>query len=109
MEITDLAGLIATILFASSNLPTLRKAVRSRDLHSYSLGGLLLVNAGNLIYTLYVLTLPRGPVWALHAFYLIASVTMLALYLRTGTVNRSVGDAGHGSTVLAGHRSNGGS
>lgn len=100
MEHTDLAGLMATILFAASHLPMLAKAIRTRDVRSYSLGNLVLVNVGNALYTLYVLTLPVGPVWVLHSFYLVTSAIMLTLYLRGGALR---GDADAGGS--AGERS----
>ena len=42
------------------------KAQRTKDVRSYSLGNVALGNAGNLFYTVYVLHLPVGPIWALH-------------------------------------------
>lgn len=77
-----LAGTISTLVFAGSVLPMLVKAVRTRDLSSYSLGNLMLGNIGNLVHTVYVLSLPVGPIWALHGFYLFTTGAMLVLYLR---------------------------
>ncbi len=82
MDMAVLAGTVSAVLFATANLPMVVKAARTRDLASYSLGNLLLVNAGNVLYTLYVVTLPVGPIWALHAFYLVTMAVMLALFLR---------------------------
>jgi hypothetical protein len=42
------AGSLSTVIFAASTLPMLAKAVRTKDLGSYSLGNLLLANLGNL-------------------------------------------------------------
>jgi hypothetical protein len=72
-----LAGTVATMVFALSTLPMLGKAVRSRDLTSYSTGNLVLANVGNAIYSVYVFQLPLGPIWFLHAFYLLTSGLML--------------------------------
>ena len=58
------------------------KAVRTRDLASYSLGNLFLANLGNVVHSVYVFSLPTGPIWALHGFYLLTSAFMLAMYLR---------------------------
>jgi len=60
----------------------LLKAVRTRDLKSYSLGNILLANVGNVFHSIYVFNLPPGPIWLLHAFYLITTGLMLVWYLR---------------------------
>jgi len=79
-----LAGVTATVIFAASTLPMLVKARRTRDLSSYSLGNIGLANVGNLVHSVYVLSLPPGPIWALHGFYLCSTGLMLAWYLRYG-------------------------
>lgn len=66
-QIAVTAGAVATALFVLSTLPMLTKAARTKDLSSYSGGNLIIANAGNAFQVLYVLTLPPGPVWALHA------------------------------------------
>lgn len=76
-----IAGTIATFLFATSTLPMVVKAYRTKDLKSYSLGYLLLGNAGNIFYSIYVYNLPPGPIWMLHTFYLIVTGLMLFWYL----------------------------
>ena len=60
----------------------LLKAYRTKDLRSYSLGNIALVNAGNLLYWLYVGGLPFGPVWLLHSFYTLTMILLLLWYLR---------------------------
>ena len=60
------------------------KAYRSRDLSSYSLGNIGLANLGNAVHSVYVFSLPPGPIWALHSFYLVSSGLMLGWYLRYG-------------------------
>jgi uncharacterized protein with PQ loop repeat len=87
-----LAGLVATLVFAISTLPMLSKAVRSRDLTSYSTGNLVLANVGNAIYSFYVFQLPPGPVWFLHGYYLLSSGLMLFWSRRFGRA------PGHAST-----------
>ena len=77
-----IAGAVSTMVFATSMLPMLLKAVRTRDLRSYSPAMLLLTNAGNAIHSLYVFSLPVGPIWALHAFHMISTALMLVWYLR---------------------------
>jgi len=76
-SIPTLAGSLATLVFALAALPMLGKAVRSRDLTSYSRGNLVLANVGNAIYSVYVFQLPLGPIWFLHGFYLLSSGLML--------------------------------
>ena len=73
---------ISTLLFVFSALPMLTKAFRTRDLHSYSLGNIAVTNGGNIIHSLYVFSLPAGPIWILHSFYLVTYSLMLAWYLR---------------------------
>ena len=81
-----LAGVASTALFMTSTLPMLAKAWRTRDLSSYSLGQLLLSNLGNAVYSVYVFSLPPGPIWALHCFYVATTATMLLWFLRYGWV-----------------------
>ena len=82
MDTPLIAGTISTIIFATSLLPMLIKARRTRDLASYSLGNILLSNLGNLVHSVYVLSLPAGPIWALHGFYLVSMGLLLLWYLR---------------------------
>jgi len=77
-----LAGIASTVIFAGSTLPMLGKALRTRDLGSYSLGNLLLANTGNAVHSIYVFSLPPGPLWILHSFYLVSTGLMLAWFLR---------------------------
>lgn len=77
-----IAGTISTLIFVGSYLPMLIKAGTTKDLHSYSLGQILLANVGNLIHTVYILHLPPGPVWMLHGFYLVTTALMLFWYVR---------------------------
>jgi hypothetical protein len=79
-----LAGTVSTVVFAFSALPMLRKAAVTKDLASYSLGNILLANVGNVVHSLYVFHLPFGPIWVLHAFYLVSSALMLFWYVRFG-------------------------
>jgi uncharacterized protein with PQ loop repeat len=82
IDLPVIAGTISTTIFALSTLPMLLKAFKTRDLRSYSLGNILLANAGNLIHSVYVFHLPAGPIWALHSFYLLSTALMLIWYLR---------------------------
>jgi len=77
-----LAGTASTALFIASALPMLAKAVRTKDLASYSAGNIVLANLGNLLYAIYVFSLPLGPIWALHSFTMVSNVLMLIWYVR---------------------------
>ncbi|MFF2273637.1 hypothetical protein ACFVTX_15275 [Agromyces sp. NPDC058136] len=82
MNVAVVAGAISTGLFAMSYLPMLVKAARSKDLSSYSVGNLVITNLANGLYTVYVLSMPFGPIWFLHTFYLLASALMLVWFVR---------------------------
>jgi hypothetical protein len=84
LDVPTLAGLTSTLIFAVSTLPMLTKAYRSRDLASYSLGNIVLANVGNGVHSVYVFSLPPGPIWALHSFYVVSTGLMLGWYLRYG-------------------------
>jgi len=80
-SLSMLAGFASSTIFISSNLPMLLKAFKTKNLSSYSLGHLTLGTLGNMIYWLYVISLPFGPVWFLQAFFTMASTSMLLCYL----------------------------
>jgi hypothetical protein len=61
MELPHIAGAVSTVLFASSMIPMLAKAARTKDLASYSLSYIALSNLANAIPTVYILSLPAGP------------------------------------------------
>jgi len=88
-QVPVLAGTLATLIFASSTVPMLVKARRTRDMASYSPGNIALANLGNLLYTVYVVSLPPGPVWGLHAFHTISTALMMFWYLRYVVFRRS--------------------
>ena len=77
--------MVSTVIFAVGTLPMLVKAARTKDLASYSLGQILLNNVGNAVHTVYVLHLPVGPIWWLHAFYLVSTALMLVWYVQYGS------------------------
>jgi len=81
MDIPLIAGTASTVVFAVSNLPMLRKALRTRDVSSYSLPSMAMINVANAAYSLYVFSLPVGPIWALHTFYVVSCAIMLVLCL----------------------------
>jgi uncharacterized protein with PQ loop repeat len=76
------AGSAAAAIFMLSQLPMLIKAGRTKNLGSYSFSNIALANLGNVLYAIYVFSLPMGPIWAMHTFYLIATGLMLFWYLR---------------------------
>ena len=81
MELALVAGAVSTTLFAGAHLPMLAKALHTRDVSSYSLPNLLIANVGNLVHTVYVVSLPIGPIWILHGCYLVSMAIMLGLCL----------------------------
>ncbi|WP_211255953.1 hypothetical protein [Microbacterium trichothecenolyticum] len=110
MDAATLAGTVSTVLFAAANLPMVVKAVRSGDLRSYSLSALVMGNVGNAVYTVYVLSLPFGPIWILHGFYLTTMAIMLALYAVSAHAHRGRrATTGHGAmtAVAFGHGGHG--
>ena len=93
MDIPLVAGTVSTVAFAVSNLPMLRKALRTRDVSSYSLSSMAMINAANAVYSLYVFSLPLGPIWALHTFYVVSCAIMLVLCLRDRLLRERLGAA----------------
>jgi uncharacterized protein with PQ loop repeat len=82
LQIPELAGVIATVIFAVGTLPMVVKAARTKDLRSYSRSNIMLSNMGNVIQSIYVFSLPAGPIWALHSFYLVTTALMLLWCVR---------------------------
>lgn len=76
------AGTVSTMIFVASYLPMLVKAARTHDLNSYSVANLVVANVGNVVHTIYVASLPVGPIWVLHGFYLGSTALMLCWWLR---------------------------
>ncbi|MCH5642611.1 MULTISPECIES: hypothetical protein [unclassified Gordonia (in: high G+C Gram-positive bacteria)] len=89
-DIATVAGSLSTAVFVLSTLPMLRKAATTRDLSSYSIGNIVLANLGNLLYAIYVVSLPLGPIWVLHAFHGTSTGFMLFWYLRHRDGERGV-------------------
>jgi uncharacterized protein with PQ loop repeat len=82
IDLPVIAGTLSTIIFFIGTFPMLHKAYRTRDLRSYSKGMLLLNNTGNVIHAVYIYSLPAGPIWFLHGFYLVVTGLMLIWYIR---------------------------
>ena len=77
---------MATAILMTSQLPMLIKAARTKDLASYSPLNIMLSNdVGNLIYAVYLFSLPAGPIWAMHVFYLVATGLTLFWHLQHRT------------------------
>jgi hypothetical protein len=74
---------------------------QDKDLASYSLGNILLSNLGNVVHSVYVFSLPAGPVWALHGFYLVATGLLLLWYLRFNLRGGTATTGPNQSTVVA--------
>ena len=79
-QIQVIAGSISGIIFAAASGNMLVKAWRTKDLRSYSPGQIILNNVGNLIYWLYVISLPFGPIYFMHGFFTLVSLIMLIWY-----------------------------
>lgn len=79
-QLQMIAGSIAGFIFAAASWNMLVKAWRTKDLSSYSLGQIGLNNIGNLFYWFYVVSLPFGPIYLMHAFFTLASLLMLVWY-----------------------------
>jgi hypothetical protein len=109
LDLPMLAGAISSAMFVGGTLPMVYKAFATKNLQSYSMTGLLFNNLGNVIHALYVYSLPPGPIWLLHTFYLISTALMLFWYIRyegwyTGTGRAGVArlakpKLAHGDTV----------
>lgn len=79
--IAEIFGIIAAVTFIVSSMPMVVKAVRTRDLRSYSAGNLILANVGNGSQTIYLITgVPFGPLWLLHGFNTTVSLFMLVAW-----------------------------
>jgi uncharacterized protein with PQ loop repeat len=89
MDIPVVAGGVATAVFAFSTLPMLAKAWRTKNVDSYSPGNIALANIGNLIYLVYVVHLPLGPVLVLHLFHTLTTALMLFWYVRYVVLRRA--------------------
>lgn len=100
-----IAGSVSTVIFVASYLPMLIKAVRTKNLASYSATSLLLTNLGNAVHSLYVYSLPTGPIWALHSFYHVTSALMTVWYVRYARRTREVIRYRYGKRRSLEHRS----
>lgn len=88
-QMAILAGITSTVIFASSNIPMILKAYKTKDLQSYSLANLVLSNVGNCFHWVYIASLPFGPIWLLHTFYTFTAALMLYGYFRFRWYQRS--------------------
>ncbi len=86
-----LAGSVSSAIFALGAMPMLIKARRTKNLRSYSLSNLVLMNFGNVIYWMYVASLPLGPIWFLHSFWTVTSLLMLVWYRKYTPADRRDG------------------
>lgn len=75
-----LAGSFSSLIFMCGTLSMLLKTWQTHNVDSFSMASLLLNNLGNLIYWMYVLSLPFGPIYFLHGFYTLATILMMSWY-----------------------------
>jgi len=101
MDMAVLAGSLSTAVFVGSTLPMLTKALRTRDVSSYSRGNLVLATAGNGLYAFYVFSLPPGPLWVLHLFHTLATGFMLVWHVRYADLRSHALDSGRSSSANA--------
>lgn len=80
-DLQMIAGIISSLIFASGTATMLMKTMKTKEVEAYSLPFLVLTNVGNLVYWLYVLSLPFGPIYVLHGFYTIAMIVMLLYFV----------------------------
>lgn len=81
-----LAGTISSLMFLSGTGGMLLKAWRTKDLESYSWTQIVINNLGNLLYWVYIFSLPLGPIWVMHSAYTLASILMLVWYVQFVTL-----------------------
>jgi uncharacterized protein with PQ loop repeat len=77
-----IAGTVSAIIFTTSHVPLLVRAIRTKDQRSYSATNLVLVNLGNAVHRFYIQSLPHGPIYLLPGFYTVVSIAMLYLDVR---------------------------
>jgi hypothetical protein len=90
MSTATIAGAASTLMFVGSTLPMVVRAIRTRDVSSYSRSHLCLTNVGNAVHTVYIASLPPGPVWLLHAVYSGVAAFMLVAHVWWRPAPRSV-------------------
>jgi uncharacterized protein with PQ loop repeat len=85
-----IAGSLSAVMFSLGNIPMLWKAFTTKKLTSYSLTHILLNNVANLIYWIYVYSLPVGPIWFLHGTYTVSAAILLLWYCKWELKNRTI-------------------
>jgi hypothetical protein len=103
-----IAGTISTSIYMMSNLPMLRRAMKTRNLKSYSFSTLVLCNVADAVHWVYVAHLPFGPIWFLHGFTSVSTALMFVWYLkyerRSAHLGRSSSGAAAGPAAPPVHR-----
>lgn len=98
------AGSFSSLIFIFANITMLAKVWRTKDVDSFSLTMVVLNNVGNIVYWLYVSSLPIGPIWFTHTFYTVSTLMLLAWclkyrgkrdYFRKDNARRDYGDLTH--------------
>ena len=93
-----IAGTISTSIYMMSNLPMLRKAMKTRSLKSYSFSTLVLCNVADAVHWVYIAHLPFGPIWFLHGFTSVSTALMFLWYLK---YERQPAHVGQGASDVA--------
>lgn len=82
LDLPLIAGTLSTVIFFVGTFPMLHKAFRTKDLRSYSKAMLGANSVANVVHALYIFSLPPGPIWALHSFYMVTTALMLFWAIR---------------------------
>ena len=77
IDLPQIAGLVAGVFFVVAQGPMLIKALRTKDLKSYSPAFLVIAAVGNILYWPYILTLPFGAAFFIHIFMSLSTWLML--------------------------------
>jgi len=80
--VSTIAGTIASLIFVISTIPSLTRVYRTRNGDSYSLASLWMATIGNTLPWVYVLSLPPGPLYALHTWNTLSAALLLVWCVR---------------------------
>src|SRR6476661_969858 len=82
MELTQIIGLAAGILTASSLLPQVFKTLKEKKAEDVSLGMLFLLQAGLVLWIIYGIRREDLPIIATNCFSLLVNITMVILRIK---------------------------
>ena len=82
MDLTQIIGLAAGILTASSLIPQITKTLREKKADDVSLVMLLVLQAGLILWIIYGIRRNDMPIIATNCFSLLVNITMVILRFR---------------------------